>query len=431
MEKHFKTRIQFKTDLEVNWLKATNFIPKKSELIIYDKEIDAEGNILELPEGRTTPYYTIRTKLGDGITSVNNLPFTSSGQNLINISWSDLVAMRNNGDLIPGLYYNIIDYNCVFSNDNARGVQATSLSIIVQAIANNAISELAQTNYLSSSFIINSEPSNITAAYQIMIDNTGSSQTDIASHIEDDVFVEIAYKPNNMGTIVPVIYKTDPEFYTNPDYEDAFYYVGTMEYDGQLYDKWQMINASDYTWTSTQKKYLLTNVVVESDPTQTTNLSSIAQVLYCLDNDSGRFGWADDSGKGVIYWMRDLYGNEAPYDFKNIQFYDSATQKWMFTFGNNSCDLTSDGHASNCKILSSFVEVDDGTYLLLPNKMCFKTVYNTCQLKDIRVYAHYIDIQMTNTWYENIEIYADIDKKPALLSNAVYRPTTYTEVIVD
>ena len=41
---------------------------------------------------------------------------------------------------------------------------------------------------------------------------------------------------------------------------------------------------------------------------------------YCLDN-SPRFAWADsENGKGVIWWMRDEWGNEAPYDFKNIQF---------------------------------------------------------------------------------------------------------------
>lgn len=45
------------------------------------------------------------------------------------------------------------------------------------------------------------------------------------------------------------------------------------------------------------------------------------QLKYCLDNDTDRFAWADeDNGKGVIYWMRDEWGNECPYDFKNIQF---------------------------------------------------------------------------------------------------------------
>ena len=45
------------------------------------------------------------------------------------------------------------------------------------------------------------------------------------------------------------------------------------------------------------------------------------ELKYCLDNDTTRFAWADEEdGKGVIFYMKDEYGNEAPYDFKNIQF---------------------------------------------------------------------------------------------------------------
>ena len=45
------------------------------------------------------------------------------------------------------------------------------------------------------------------------------------------------------------------------------------------------------------------------------------QLKYCLANDLTRFAWANEtSGKGVIYWMRDEYENECPYDFKNLLF---------------------------------------------------------------------------------------------------------------
>ena len=45
------------------------------------------------------------------------------------------------------------------------------------------------------------------------------------------------------------------------------------------------------------------------------------QLKYCLDNDTSRFGWADETnGKGVIHYMKDEFGNECHYDFKNIQF---------------------------------------------------------------------------------------------------------------
>ena len=45
------------------------------------------------------------------------------------------------------------------------------------------------------------------------------------------------------------------------------------------------------------------------------------KLKYCLDNDTNRFAWADaTNGKGVIYYMQDEFGNECPYDFKNIMF---------------------------------------------------------------------------------------------------------------
>lgn len=43
------------------------------------------------------------------------------------------------------------------------------------------------------------------------------------------------------------------------------------------------------------------------------------ELKYCLDND--RFAWGDtENGKGVIYYMKDEWGNMCPYDFKNIMF---------------------------------------------------------------------------------------------------------------
>ncbi len=58
------------------------------------------------------------------------------------------------------------------------------------------------------------------------------------------------------------------------------------------------------------------------------------QLWYSLDNDTSRFEWAvpiSEGGKGVIYRMIDEFGNDCPYDFKNIQFYrewDSSTSLW-------------------------------------------------------------------------------------------------------
>ena len=62
-EKMFNTRIIHKHDIEANWAKALNFIPKQGELIVYD--IDENYNYE-------------RVKIGDGVTTVSNLPFIIS-----------------------------------------------------------------------------------------------------------------------------------------------------------------------------------------------------------------------------------------------------------------------------------------------------------------------------------------------------------------
>ena len=68
------------------------------------------------------------------------------------------------------------------------------------------------------------------------------------------------------------------------------------------------------------------------------------ELKYLLNNDTTRFAWADaTNGKGVIYYMKDEFNNECPYDFKNIQFY----RKWNST-KSSWCDngTSSDGVAA-------------------------------------------------------------------------------------
>lgn len=60
------------------------------------------------------------------------------------------------------------------------------------------------------------------------------------------------------------------------------------------------------------------------------------QLKYCLDNDTDRFGWADEeNGKGVIYRLTDERNNSCPFDFKNIKFrYDPGNNSspCVYTF---------------------------------------------------------------------------------------------------
>lgn len=53
------------------------------------------------------------------------------------------------------------------------------------------------------------------------------------------------------------------------------------------------------------------------------------ELWYSLDNDTSRFPEASEQGKGYIYRMKDEYGNDAAFDFKNALF---TLEKEDFTF---------------------------------------------------------------------------------------------------
>lgn len=64
-EKNITSRIQQKHDTAANWAKATTFIPKKGEIVIYDAEYNTSG----------VQTQAVRFKIGDGSRTINNLPF--------------------------------------------------------------------------------------------------------------------------------------------------------------------------------------------------------------------------------------------------------------------------------------------------------------------------------------------------------------------
>jgi hypothetical protein len=132
--KEIFTRIINKHDLEVNWLASPDFIPYQGEIIIYDSEFGPDGNILALPEGRTTAYSFERLKLGDGTTPIGELPFIDetilldSSQVLHNS-----LALSN----ILETYILDIDYDTLLAFDTSEIVvsaDTTRTSVLGQAI---------------------------------------------------------------------------------------------------------------------------------------------------------------------------------------------------------------------------------------------------------------------------------------------------------
>ena len=117
---------------------------------------------------------------------------------------------------------------------------------------------------------------------------------------------------------------------------------------------------TDYVCTTTQDNTQSAehafDVIVRADDTSHLNENAFAahhegdeyfanckleawELKYCLDNDTNRFAWADDeNGTGVIYWMKDEWGNQCAYDFKNIQFIRHEKDLQHMVFGVNYLD---------------------------------------------------------------------------------------------
>lgn len=252
------------------------------------------------------------------------------------VTYDELVTLRDSSQLVPGMFYRITDYECTTTQTNTQAA-SHKFDIIVQALSESTLSENAHADYH-----INDDGSadgyfatggfRLDPSYELLEDETGVSDT--GNYHSQDIFIDYGYAENPDGVEVPVLYKTDITTYPNEaDYQDIFYYSGTQEVDGTTYDKWRKIDDSELLWDGTQKRYVLTEVIVTdntfnealmaqhiSRPVPIANLSAW-ELKYSLDNDETRFAWADiENGTGVIYYMKDEHNNECPYDFKNIKF---------------------------------------------------------------------------------------------------------------
>ena len=85
----YNTRILNKNDIEENWNKATNFIPKKGEIIVYNEDTNRDFPLI---------------KVGDGVTNVINLPFLASA--------IDDGELGGGGGLIRLIKNNMLFINC-------------------------------------------------------------------------------------------------------------------------------------------------------------------------------------------------------------------------------------------------------------------------------------------------------------------------------
>ena len=410
-------------------------------------DVNLEGYHIPLFGDR---YYAL--SITDTVNLIGTASVSGSGgvaQLQQSVAYAELKALRDNGELVAGMQYRITDFVTTTSQTDTQSA-GHPFDIIVTALSNNTLSENASADYHIGSgggatfdpSVLADEDGNldqnaVVAHYYIYEDIEGPGEEGpVEGYKAMDIFVAYDYLENNDGVTVPVIYKNDVEGYgeEGPDYQDIFYYDGTMEVDGVTYDKWRKICETQENgpfWDGrTGYIWALTNVIVNSGSAVDLYFANSKlpawEIKYCLDNDKTRFAWAvvgdywistdfgekdyilnekitidgqeffktthdsvfslvsqpkttkelyvynstsgelvtfeedgsaiydwgeENAGKGVIYYIKDEWDNECPYDFKNIQFkrstdwfaehgdwgenvlgYTPTEDKWFYTF---------------------------------------------------------------------------------------------------
>lgn len=233
------------------------------------------------------------------------------------ITYANLLAKRNDGTLTPGQQYRITDYVCTTTQEESRAV-SHPFDIIVTADDESTLNENAracmrdgdtyyypdenvepQTIY-NGSFTIGSEE----------IEGFPATELDLNwPECDDDIALPPYINVKYDGTDYQIPFDT----YGYGEFRDGYPYFGNFPV--YIQSGVTIVTAVGSSGTHTLKISGVFTCNAYRSVLETWELK------YCIDNDRSRFSWADGAnGKGVIYWLRDEKGNEAPYDFKQIQF---------------------------------------------------------------------------------------------------------------
>lgn len=298
------------------------------------------------------------------------------------VTYSELVDLRDNSQLIAGRQYRITDYVTSTSQKDTKSAEH-QFDIIVTAINEYTLSEEAQAvqnindGYFDDSNLsawkiwysldndtsrfawagderIESEEvevldtSNCTISVGYSFDeeeglNKFDERVHFISQMWDDPTNEPYFEGNDIDELISHWgYETDPDgvencltlYGLNLEFDeetgeitsedgisdDRWYYRGIVTVDGTDYDYWESAANGYYLDENediNRKMYFLTDRIVSGEPT---NITNTIETVIPLEP------------KGVIYRMIDEWGNDCPYDFKNIKFHHDSLGTDVYTF---------------------------------------------------------------------------------------------------
>ena len=295
----------------------------KIEEIIVDNEKVTAGAIV-----------TINKVLNDKAnkSDLEDIIISGGGASIIEITYTELKSLRDQGELVPGQQYRIIDYVTTTAQRNTQSA-GHQFDVIVTALDKSTLSENASAIRSNSDdgyfktenleawelkYCLDNDTNRFEwagsnaykAEFVAMFWDDPINGINYDSRIGNDKIYDYSIEQDpETGEDNVVIYKSEVEIYNeegSADYNDKYFYRGIVEVDGKEYDSWKKweVHDEDDNWVTNEEgqcQYALTERIVFN----------------------GQVIWPEsykDNGKGVIYYMKDEYGNECPYDFKNIQF---------------------------------------------------------------------------------------------------------------
>ena len=265
------------------------------------------------------------TKIFNAIQDVkNNIP---EPMVMVNVTYSELKALRDSNKLTPGCEYRIIDYVTTTMQENTISA-GHQFDIIVTADSENTLNEIVRA--------CNNDEVYITKFWSSMgwYESPRSFSYDGKYVLDGNVYCKYKTDDNFSGELlfdfndktkvyfdseeirfIPSYYRNEEFGYTDWTSNDIMIvgggefcvpFISTIDVNNNEYP--EIIESIKKQYDINYFRYAGANL-------------SAWKIWYSLDNDTERFEWADsENGKGVIYRMIDEWGNDCPYDFKNIQF---------------------------------------------------------------------------------------------------------------
>ena len=231
------------------------------------------------------------------------------GVTFVSVTYTELVALRDNKELVAGSYYRITDYMTTTAQENTRSA-GHPFDVIVTADSANKLNEVARAGFPTFNierYRLGFSPSWAEAMNYIgLYEHNGRTYYQYQSASEDMQMLVAFSEEINMTNVTD-----DP---MGQRFMWVIYPSYGRKYENDVWGEWK------------SGESLGENIAFETNPNSAYFHDADAKleawkIWYCLDNDTERFAWADtESGKGVIYRMIDEWNNDCPYDFKNIMF---------------------------------------------------------------------------------------------------------------